>query len=223
MNRRILRRVTLVAGCLLALCALPVGCGNDWREPHIVPPPPLPERDRSTRLGAVAVFARAHEDRNIDTYAECLHPDYTFWFSEDDRSRPDWNWGEWIGYSIDVDVTERMFETEEVSDIAVDFVNMSVVADAESAEDHFFEKRELVGQDSVTVYWGNFLVDMHVVEEVDSVWVDHWVDGLAYIYLVPDPADESLWTVWRIEDKGNSHRKATESTTWTNLKGMYRK
>jgi hypothetical protein len=81
---------------------------------------------------------------------------------------------------------------------------------------------ESIGSDTVRVFWAEFGVDMHVVEQTTWYDVDHWVDGRARIYLCQDPVNVSAWTIWKIEDRGNEHRKAVDSTTWGRAKIMYR-
>jgi hypothetical protein len=72
------------------------------------------------------------------------------------------------------------------------------------------------------VYRAEFLVDMHVVEERPDDSVDHWVDGRANIFLIPDPQYEGLWQIWMIEDLGNEHKKGSEQISWGNLKRLHR-
>ncbi len=202
----------------LVLSLILTGCSEDATKPE-----PAPEPDpRETRVGVIDMFTDAHEAQNITDYEACLHPDYEFWFSEDDRSDPSWDWTDWIAESLDVEITDRMFDAEEITNIQLDLGNLTNVEGAESDEDNFLELDiPLDKEDTLTVYWADFLVDMHVIENMTEYQLDHWVDGRAYIYLAPDPDDECLWTIWRIEDRGNEHRK-TEKTTWGSLKCLYR-
>ncbi len=184
------------------------------------------ESSRSTKTGLIEMFARAHEDRDIVDYESCLHEDYQFWFAQDDVGSPDWDWTDWIGRMLDIEITERMFAADDVTDITVDFVNRTVAgADTpDDPEDDFFTaliNDPSGGPERVTVYWGDFTVNMHVIEDAGDVRTDHWVDGRAYMYFLPDPQCEGQWQIWKIEDKGNNHRKV-DATTWTDVKVVFR-
>ncbi|GEM_PF-1485020 len=200
------------------------GC-KDWEKPGFDFRPPTDSTptgpDRTTRVGLIECFAKAHEDRDIEMFEACLHSDYQFWFAEDDLYDPCWDWTEWIAKDLDVLITGRMFNDEEVTDIRLDLVNLTVIDGAESAEDNFYPFL-IPGDPPSTAYWGEFGVDIHVIEDTGEDRIDHWVDGRAHICLASDPANESLWTIWKIEDRGNEHRKATESSTWSEMKAMYR-
>lgn len=159
--------------------------------------------DRTTRVNLVEFFAKAHEDRDIEAYKECLHRDYKFWFWEEDISNPDWQWSEWIQKKDDVDVTENMFGAENVTSILVEFNNQTVVQGATEDEDRFWADVVEIGGEVDTVYGANFLVDMRVTEDQGELRLEHWVDGRAHIFLLPDPQFEGLWTIWKIDDRGN--------------------
>jgi hypothetical protein len=207
--------------CLLLAGPVFSGCSKDTTKPEQQSPPePDP---RETRVGLIDLFMNAHEERDVVKYETCLHPDYEFRFSEDDRTAPGWDWSDYIAESLDVEITARMFSAPEVIEIRMDLINQSIVQGAETPEDQFFELQVPPSKgDTLTVRWADFAVDIHVIEQMMDGRLDHWVDGRASIYLAPDPGDENLWTVWKIEDKGNEHRK-TESATWGGLKMLYRK
>ncbi|MCK4548442.1 MAG: hypothetical protein KAW17_13490 [Candidatus Eisenbacteria sp.] len=210
---------------LIVIVSFAVGIAGCWNpfspdEQDKPPPGPVQTYDRTTWNNLMAFFAKGHEDREIEKYDESLHPDYSFVFSEDDRNDPSWDWREWIAKVEDVQVTEEMFGLESVIDIRVTFTNM--VTDPDSGE--LWVGYHPVTEDSViVVYWGLFGVDMHVVEDKQDQEIDHWVDGRAHIYLLPDPLYEDSWTIWKIEDLGNEHKKKSdESTSWGNLKRQMR-
>ena len=208
-------------GALVPALALAVGVCGCWNpfnpdQDDGKDPDPIEIVDRTSKVNLVQFFAKAHEDQDTDDYTESLHTDYQFWFSEDDRNDPLWDWSDWIGKEIDVGITDRMFQDEQVTDIRVDFVNQTA-ANSQNPEDNFFEVW-IEGDPPFTVYQGEFLVDMHVIEDNGEERIDHWVDGRAYIFFIPDPIYEGQWQIWKIEDKGNEHKKAGRSTSWGNLK-----
>jgi hypothetical protein len=215
------KHVVMVAlVCLPCVLAVP-GCSEDTTKP-VQQSPPEPD-PRETRVGLIDLFMSAHEERDVVKYETCLHPDYEFRFSEDDRTAPGWPFGDCFDRAQDLLSTDHMFGAGWVKEIRLDLLNQSTVQGAETAEDRFFELDVPLGKgDTLTVRWADFLVDLRVVEETTEDQIDHWVDGRAYIYLAPDPADDTLWTVWKIEDKGNAHRK-TEKYTWGWIKVLYRK
>ncbi len=220
------RRFVLVL-TVFATVAFFTGC-KDWEGPGLNLKPPTDTTptgpNRSTKVGLLEYFARALEDRDIDGYAECLHPDYQFWFADDDRTDPDWDWTDWIGRAEDIEITARMFDDEDVTCISIDLVNQSAI-NVDDPEDRFYTTQVIDpggGEFSVTVYWGDFLVNLHVIEQSADVCVDHWVDGRAYIYLLPDPLYQGQWQIWKIEDKGDNHRK-TEKDSWSSIKALFRK
>jgi len=208
----------IVAGTVLAL--ITIGCSEDPAKPGPGVWPPEPTR--SSKMGLLNFFAQAHEDRDLDNYEACLHEDYQFWFSEDDISDPGWDWFSWIRRGEDLDLTENMFTAEDVTDIRVTFFNETSVDSAENEEDKFLTGTTTIGDSTVTCYWGDFRLDMHVIINTGDEDLDYIVDGRAYIYLLPDPDDESLWTIWKIEDKGNKHLKSTPDTSWSSMKVMFR-
>jgi len=193
----------------VVLCALvgATGCWNPFNpeEDEGDDPTPPVTYDRSSRMNLIKFFAKAHEDRDIEDYEICLHADYQFWFSEDDRTDPNWDWRDWIGKSDDVEVTTNMFGAEDVTEIRMEFFNETIVPGAQDDEDRFIVETTIVGEDTLNVYRGNFRLTMHVLQETSEEPVDHFVDGRAHLYLLPDPIYEGLWTVWMIEDKGNEH------------------
>ncbi|MCK4547297.1 MAG: hypothetical protein KAW17_07635 [Candidatus Eisenbacteria sp.] len=208
------RKHQLTVLCLMVVLA---GCSNESLK---LPPIKLPviEPDRTTIAGLFDVFQDAHQDREIDSFAECLHPEYIFWFSEDDRDSPSWNWNDFINKIEDRDVTDEMFEAEIVTDIQIDFTNLTFDPDTLDLWIH----EDTGDPEPFTYYWGVFAVDMHVVEQTEDGLIDHWVDGRARMYVRPDPAFEGLWTIWKIEDLGNEH-KATDDTSWSGIKALFRK
>ena len=165
---------------LIAVCSLLLGVGGCWNpfnpdEEGKPPPGPVPTYDRTTWNNLMDYFAKAHEDRDIEKYAESLHPQYSFWFSEDDRDAPDWDWKDWIEKVEDREVTEGMFAAESVTNIQVTFTNLTTPGDTASFN---------VGYDPgdgepFKYYWAEFGVDMHVVEDAGETEIDHWVDGKA--------------------------------------------
>ncbi len=214
-NSRTLWPLAMVSALILGL----TGCWNPFSpdEAEDKDDHPIEIVDRTSRVNLIQFFAKAHEDRDADDYGLSLHEDYQFWFSEDDRGDPGWDWTDWISKAIDVGITTNMFAAEEVTDIRVDFVNQTSVSGAQTDEDNF-NTIILDVDPPVTVHWADFLVDMHVIEETSEDRIDHWVDGRAYIYFRPDPNFEGEWQIWKIEDKGNDHKKGGESTSWGNLK-----
>jgi hypothetical protein len=222
MLSRSLRTVVPLTAAVLFSAALS-GCWNPFKpENKKKDPEPVEILDRTSKVNLIKFFAKAHEDRNGDNYALALHDQYQFWFSEDDRSAPNWDWKDWIGRGEDVEITRRMFDAQEIIDIRVDFLNQTAVAPGADPEDNFWEAPQVDGENEFLVYWADFHVDMHVTEETSEDRIDHWVDGRAYIYLIPDPNYEGEWQIWKIEDKGNEHKKGGESTSWGNLKRMMR-
>ncbi|MCK4548161.1 MAG: hypothetical protein KAW17_12050 [Candidatus Eisenbacteria sp.] len=204
----------VLVGGLLVLA----GCSEDATKPE--PPGPEPHA-RSTLAGTIEYFAQAHENRDLEAYGECLVSDYTFWFPEDDYAHPTWGWSLAIDLTEDLDVMDGMFAAECVMDIRMTLTNYVAIPDSLD----FYVAEEVIGVDTVTVFWALFGVDLHVVEETQDQEIDHWVDGRANIYLREDPNANDLWTIWKIEDLGNDHKSmaATESTTWSGVKEMYRK
>jgi len=200
----------------LALAVGVCGCWNPFNpdQEEEGDPDPVEIVDRTSKVNLVKFFAKAHEDQSTDDYTESLHEDYQFWFSEDDRNDPRWDWTDWIGKELDVSITNRMFQDDEVTDIHVDLTNQT--QHSQNAEDNFFEM--IVGDPPFTVYRGDFLVDMHVIEDNGEERIDHWVDGKAFMYLISDPIYEGQWQIWKIEDKGNEHKKAGQGTSWGSLK-----
>lgn len=177
--------------------------------------------DRTSRMNLMDFFAWAHDQRNSEDYELSLHEDYQFWFSEDDRSDPDWNWRDWIGKVEDVAVTENMFGAEEVTEIRVTFFNETAVPGAQSEEEKFWEGTAVIGDSTLTYYWGDFRLDMHVIVDTGDDQLDHLVDGRAYIYLLPDPNYPGDWVIWKVEDRGNEH-KGEKHLSWTDVKRMMR-
>jgi hypothetical protein len=184
-------------------------------------PPPESEPDRTTPASLLNYFAKAHEDRDVDTYAECLHPQYSFWFAEDDLEDPQWDWRDWIDKVEDRTVTGNMFASESVTHVHMTLFNLTTDPDTMD----LWVRVDPGGGMPFTYYWGLFGIDLHVVEETEESEVDHWVDGRAHISFRPDPLYEGLWTIWRIADLGNEHKVtvAVERTTWSGVKAMYRK
>jgi len=203
---------------ILTVAVLSAGCSEDPAKPE----PEPTENPRASRMGLIEFFAQAHEDQNLADYEACLHEDYQFWFSLDDRSDPTWDWKDWIGKVEDVQVTENMFNAEDVTEIRVTFFNETVVDSAENDEDKFLTGTTTIGDSTLTYYWGDFRLDMHVIVDTGDEQLDHFVDGRAYIYLLEDPEFPGLWTIWKVEDRGNEHLK-TERTSWSSIKAYYKK
>ena len=214
------KRCILMWVALCAMLALIGGCSDDdgvVRKENIGLPDPEP--DRTTRVGLLDCLLKAHENRDVELYMECLHSDFRFWFSSDDLGDPSWDWLEWIGKAEDIEITARMFASEEVVDIRIDLVNATDIEGVANDEDRF-DTLLIPGDLPVTAYWAEFLADIHVIEETQEDRIDHWVDGRAQIYLIADPDSSGQWQIWKIEDRGNEHRKS-ERTTWGKVKKYY--
>ncbi|MCK4547296.1 MAG: hypothetical protein KAW17_07630 [Candidatus Eisenbacteria sp.] len=207
-------RSIFVSAALIVLILCLGSCAKDATKPEPQPEP----HARSTLMGTIEFFAQAHENEDIEAYTECLHPEYAFWFSEDDRDDPNWGWQDWIGTVEDVQVTAAMFEAESVRDIRMTLTNLITNPDSLG----FYVGGETRSKHSFTYFWAIFAADIHVVEETQDQEIDRWVDGRAHIFLRPDPNESNLWTIWKIEDKGNEH-KGTEDTSWSGIKALFRK
>jgi len=210
--------------CVAVLLALPFvcsSCGDDmWREPKGVHPR-VPPTDRTSRAGLIATFARAHEDRHIELFAECLHTDYVFLMCE--STWDIWDFPEWLSKAQDVEITSNMFTLDAVSAVTADFTNLTQAST--NPEDNFIPVVVGSPPDTMTLLWAECAVDMHVVEETPTETVDHWVDGRAQFYLRPDPTLEGHWVIWKIKDLGDAGRKdgvSTDKSTWSVLKLMFR-
>jgi hypothetical protein len=219
-------RTALALGISIGLLMAVPGCWNPFKPNEDKKPTPTPPVvDRSTRVNLMQFFAKAHEDRKIDDYGASLHPDYVFEFSEEDRNDPGWNWTDWIKKAADVEVTTNMFTNESVSNITVEFVNLTNTGSSDP-EDNFIPI--LTGSlendpiDTLTVMQAEFKVDMHVIEEKTDQNIDHWVDGRAHISLVRDPVYEDQWTIWKIKDLGNEPGKGESKESWSALKKAMR-
>ncbi len=198
----------------LLLLAGAFGC-NPFDPPVAPPPPDPPTVGRDSKMNLIRVFAHAHENRDILEYAECLHTRYQFWFwEEDDNVFPN----PWIERSLDIEITTNMFNSEEVSSIRVDFLNLTDIPGAETDEDRFnLILLPTEGGRVDSVYWGDFSVDMHVLDDNGEEVIDHWVNGRADVYVARDPQFPDLWAIWQIKDRGNEHKSAG-SITWGRLK-----
>ena len=78
-----------------------------------------------------------------------------------------------------------MFDADNVIDIRMELLNLT--QGVGTTEDNFWEEQVLINEQVVTIWWAEFQVDMHVVEEQTEDTIDHWVDGRAEIHLRPDP------------------------------------
>lgn len=200
--------------CLaVALTALIPGCWNPFSPPpEDDPPPPPPQYDRSTRDNLMGFFAKSHENREILEYEESLHPDYIFWFWENEDLPDQWS-TPWIDRAEDVRVTKNMFESEQVTSITAVFTNLTTDGDSGS----WYAEIVADGEDStVIVFRAEYLVDLQVVVDTEEITTELWVRGKADIHVVPDPKYEGLWTIWKIKDRTDEHKAA--STTWGSLK-----
>jgi hypothetical protein len=208
--------VRISAALLLVILAF-AGCSEDTTKPE-VPTEQTYAAERATLEGVVSLLAEAYEEKDIEKYRACLHPGYEFWFAEDNVDDPGWDWTAWIGLSEDAAVTDTMFMSQHVTDVRIAFTNLTTPGDSAN----FWEYQDVFGADTVLVFWAEFGVDMHVVEDSGEQEIDHWVDGRAKIYLSADPDAPGAWTICRIEDKGNEHKK-TEKTSWSEIKALYRR
>jgi hypothetical protein len=195
-------RATPAALVILSLAVL-TGCGED----HVTQPGP--EYSRATPEGLIEALAYALEEKDADIYAECLHEDYLYTFTDQDAedmglppSAPWWDKTE------DVQAMDRMFNEPTVREIEC----LMPIEDGPSE-----------AADTVTCRL-DLSLKVPIIEEgaTDGIimWANHsWLD----VEMVADPDDGGKWVfsgireVWKLDLAPGTARDLGERAEYTSF------
>lgn len=175
---------------------------------------PVPESDpRATAAGLLDLFAGATSDTalGLESLADCLHEDFRFYFTAEDRagdpSLPEfWTRAEFLATMANMmagalDISLELAETDTLAAIPC------------TAEP---------GAPACQPY--ELLVDLAVLVPEEPENRTYLVHGFADIRVTEDPPAAGLWRIHRIVDRTSviSRLAGTEATTWGAVLGLYR-
>ncbi|MFN0152090.1 MAG: hypothetical protein ACKVU1_15420 [bacterium] len=219
-NQRRTRAVLFAV--LVALGAFALGCGDDDNNPM----DPLDEGPfrRTPEELLTSFFEVAYSTRDSALYAEMLCDPFTFEFllADADSLRyvlgPDNFWGR----ALDLQSTGALFRSDEVTGITLNILVTSNVAYAGSDCDGCRQLETTVTLRVSTIGDG-------------TEPLIFTIDSPQSFVTKPDPADSTLWCLFKQIDRPRSLAKrdgsmtpltdivpATEGTTWGKIKGIFR-
>ncbi|MFN0152089.1 MAG: hypothetical protein ACKVU1_15415 [bacterium] len=216
------RAGAILFALLIALGAFALGCGDD-DDDNDNPMNPIDEGPfRRTPEELLAdFFETAYTTRDSALYAEMLCENFQFEFLQADadslcglRFPPDICW--W-GRTIDLRSTGNLFRSEEVTGITLNI--------------RIDDKNAYLGDDCIGCYQLETTITLRVATIGDGTEpLIFTVDSPQSFVTKPDPADSTLWCLYRQLDRPRSIAErnatipatATEGTTWGRLKGLFR-
>ncbi|MFN0152088.1 MAG: hypothetical protein ACKVU1_15410 [bacterium] len=202
---------------LFALAALTLGCGDDDSDNPMDPIDEGPFRRTPEEL--LNLFETAYNTRDSALFAGLLCEDFQFEFLQADADSLRDILGEdnFWGRTLDLSCTGRLFRSTDVTGIAL---NILVLSNSPYQGDDCIACREL-----------NATVTLRVSTIGDGTEpLIYAVDSPQTFVTKPDPADSTLWCLFRQIDRPRSLAKrdaatsatAVESKTWGGLKCLFR-
>lgn len=189
--------------------ALLAGCDENPADPE--PEPVIPPR--GTPQGLLGLFAYTSEGsaRDIELVGECLHEDFRFYFTEEDRmgdpSLPElWTREEFLG------AVGNMFEGAIA--ISMDLTVSDSLAPAPCTEEPVAP--------TCTTY--EILLDFAVLVSEEPENRTFLVHGFADMTVVEEEPGSGLFVLYRVQDRTSvvSRGMAVEPTSWGHVLALYR-
>ncbi len=196
-------RVTRLLLALVALAFLMMIAGCSDEEPAKILEPDPVSLNRTTIEDLVDSFVDAHARGDLDAYAECLHPDFTFRLGKESIPR---SWTvDCLDRVADLKVMRTAFDS---LTILLDFPDAATAAESRSWTG-FYAKGP--GDSPVSGSWSTFAADVGFSREAGDV-LGQWANGEVDLYFLPDPEHADLWTLWKIRDR---------TQMWTRMKTAF--
>lgn len=186
--------LAVVHGCLFS----PPDDDDDGNEP----PPPAPSRSTPREL-LTTYFEQAYTSRDSILYAEMLDEEFSFHFlvQDADSLRDLIGQNNYWGRTLDLESTGFMFRSESVTGITL---NINVTGEVNSTDGGCLECKQLEAIVTLRVSTVVSGPDPELVLAVDSPQT---------FYAKKDPADTTLWVLWKQVDKseeGKQLRRVSE-------------
>jgi hypothetical protein len=183
--------LAVVPGCLFSPDD-DEGCDN----PPCNEPPPSPSRSTPREL-LTTYFEQAYTSRDSILYAEMLDEEFSFHFlvQDADSLRDLIGQNNYWGRTLDLESTGFMFGSPDVTGITL---NISVLSEGNSTDGGCLECKQL--ETTVTLRVNTIVPgpDPELVLAVDSQQT---------FYAKKDPADTTLWVLWKQVDKAEEGKQ----------------
>jgi hypothetical protein len=213
-------RLVLVA--LVGAACFLSSCGGDDDGPMEPPVETPPVRNRADSL-LTSWFERAYNTQDDDLYDEMLHSGFTFQFLPEDADSFDLELGldenDFWTRTKDIQSTNNMFDDSEVSAV---FLDVRSIQDDDYPGEDCDDCRQLTTSITIRVTTNPPGADEPLVLVTDS----------PQVFLVrPDPADTTLWVVFRQLDRspapktsgsdGERGISSNEDRSWGEIKAEF--